>query len=287
MTMASIRAEEFASWIGRTRTVHDEITAFPLNALSATLDRDDPHGVAGTPVPPLWHWLYFLAIFRPGEMRPDGHAQGGEFMPPIPLPRRVWAGSKFIWNSGNPLRVGDQATRVSRIAEITPKEGKGGELVFVKLIHEFHNERGLSFTNEHLSAFRGTAKGEAKSEPAAADQVSAWHRQLVPDAVLLFRFSALMFNSHRIHFDWPYATREEKYPTLLVQGPLIATLLMDLLRRYTPGAAVRSLEFKAVRPAFVDRPLHLRGQAEGSKVRLWAADDEGRLIMSALAELEL
>jgi 3-methylfumaryl-CoA hydratase len=277
---------DFEGWIGRTRTAKDEITAFPLNALSATLDRDDALAVAGTPVPPLWHWLYFLPVFRPGEMRRDGHVTGGDFMPPIPLPRRVWAGSKFTWNRENPLRVGDRATRVSRIGPITRKEGKSGELVFVTLVHEYHNASGLCFSNHHLSAFRGEPKSEAKSEPALAEQASQWHRELVPDAPLLFRYSALMFNAHRIHYDAPYAIGEEKYPAILVQGPLLATLLMDLLRRSAPDAVVRSLDFKAVSSAFVDRPLHLRGQAEANKVRLWAGDNEGRLVMSAQAELE-
>lgn len=276
---------EFESWIGRTRTARDEITAFPVNALSATLDRDDAFAVAGTPVPPLWHWMYFLAIYRPDEMRRDGHPQGGDFMPPIPLPRRVWAGSKFTWNAENPLRVGDRATRVSRIDSITRKEGRSGELVFVKLVHDYQNDNGLCFTNDHLSAFRGEPKsGDTQAEPGIAEQASAWHRPLVPDAPLLFRYSALMFNSHRIHYDSPYAINEEKYPAILVQGPLLATLLLDLLRRNAPNVSVRSLDFKAVRSAFVDRPLHLRGEPEGTKVRLWAADDEGRLVMSATAE---
>ncbi len=282
-----MNSDEFDAWIGRTRTTHDEITAFPLNALAATLDREDPGAVAGTPVPPLWHWLYFLAIYRPGQMRRDGHVQGGDFMPPLPLPRRVWAGSKFTWNADNPLRVGDRATRTSRIDSITRKQGRSGELAFVKLVHEFHNANGLSFSNEHLSAFRGEPKGdEAKPGPVMADEASEWHRELVPDPVLLFRYSALTFSSHRIHYDVPYAVQEEKYPAILVQGPLLATLLMDLLRRHAPATVVRSLAFKAVRSAFVDRPLHLRGQPEDGKVRLWAADDEGRLVMSAQAELE-
>jgi 3-methylfumaryl-CoA hydratase len=280
-----MNAVDFDTWIGRTRTAHDEITAFPINALAATLDREDPFAVAGTPVPPLWHWTYFLAIYRPGEMRRDGHPQGGEFMPPIPLPRRVWAGSKFTWNADNRLCVGDRATRVSRIDSITRKEGKSGELVFVKLVHDYHNANGLCFTNEHLSAFRGEPKdGAAKPEPAVMEQSSSWHRVLVPDAPLLFRYSALMFNSHRIHYDAPYAIEEEKYPAILVQGPLLATLLLDLLRRNAPAAVVRGLEFKAVRSAFVNRPLHLRGEPEGNNVRLWAADDEGRLVMSAMAQ---
>jgi 3-methylfumaryl-CoA hydratase len=286
MTVDHSPPEELDAWLGRTSTVHDEITAFPLNALAATLDRDDAPAVAGTPVPPLWHWLYFLPTYRPHQIRHDGHAHGGEFMPPIPLPRRVWAGSRFTWDTDNPLRVGDRAKRTSRIDAIMPKSGKTGELVFVKVIHEYHNGAGLSFTNEHHSAFRGAARPDAPtSDPIAAASDAAWHREWVPDPVLLFRYSALMFNSHRIHYDWPYATREEGYPTLLVQGPLIATLLMDLLRRNAPHAAVRSLEFKAVHPSFVDRALRLRGQPDGEKVRLWASDNEDRLTMTASADI--
>ncbi len=279
--------KELETWLGRTRSVEDDITAFPLNALAGTLDTDNPRAVAGTPLPPLWHWLYFLPVYRPDETRHDGHALGGDFMPPITLPRRVWAGSKFIWNTANPLRVGDRARRVSRIESITPKEGSSGKLVFVKVVHEFHNELGLVLTNEHNSAFREAPKTEqSASKPIIAETEAAWHRELVPDSVLLFRYSALMFNSHRIHYDHPYTTGEERYPTLLVQGPLIATLLMDLLRRNAPRAVVRSVELKSVRPSFVDRPLRLRGQPDGNKVRLWAADDEGRLTMTAAAEVD-
>jgi len=282
------QAQDLEAWLGRAQTIQDDITAFPVNALAGALDRDDPRAVAGTPLPPLWHWLYFLPLHRPHEIRGDGHAHGGEFMPPIALPRRVWAGSKFTWKLDNPLRVGDQATRVSRIESITPKEGSSGRLVFVKVVHEFHNANGLSLTNEHNSAFREAPKaGQLPSEPVRAEPEAAWHRELVPDSVLLFRYSALMFNSHRIHYDHPYTIGDEGYPTLLVQGPLIATLLMDLLRRNAPDAAVRTLELKAVRPSFVDRPLHLRGQRDGNKVSLWAADDEHCLTMTAFAEVEL
>jgi len=289
MKTATPSMEDLTAWLGRTSSVHDEITAFPLNALAATLDRDDPPAVVGTPVPPLWHWLYFLRTHRPARMRRDGHPQGGDFMPPIALPRRVWAGSKFRWSADNPLRVGDKASRISRISAITPKSGSSGELVFVTVDHEFHNAAGLAFTNEHYSAFRGEAKPEkaAASAHIAAATDAIWHRELVPDSILLFRYSALMFNAHRIHYDWPYATCEEGYPAPLVQGPLIATLLVDLLHRNAPRAVLRGLEFKAVRPSFVDRPLHLRGQPDGDKIRLWAADDQGRLTMSASADIAI
>lgn len=287
MSVEAQRPNDLVTWIGRTRADEDDITAFPVNALAGTLGRPSADAAAGMPVPPLWHWLYFLPVLRPDETRHDGHARGDEFMPPISLPRRVWAGSTFFWKPGNPLRVGDRARRVSRIESITPKAGRSGELVFVKVVHEIHNAGGICLVNEHQSAFRGAAKQQgSEALPALTETDATWHRELVPDPILLFRFSALMFNSHRIHYDYPYAIGEEQYPALLVQGPLIAVLLMDLLQRNAPDAVVRSLEFKAVRPLYVGRPLHLRGCPEGDKVRLWASDDENRLAMTASAELE-
>jgi 3-methylfumaryl-CoA hydratase len=286
MMTPAFDATGMQDWIGRSMSVADQVTAFPINALSATLDREDPQASDGTAVPPLWHWLYFLPIHRSQELRHDGHVKGGEFMPPIPLPRRVWAGSRFEWNLENPLKVGDRATRVSRIASITSKSGRTGELAFVKVVHEFGNASGLCLTNEHLSAFRGAARPDAPtSAPEAAETKAAWHRAITPDELLLFRYSALTFNPHRIHYDWPYATGQEGYPTLLVHGPLIATLLADLLRRNAPDARVRSLELKSVLPSFVRRTLHLRGEPEGEQVRLWAADDTGALTMTASAQL--
>jgi len=285
---ADAPTHDVATWIGRTRRVTGDIAAFPVNALAATLGHASAGATDGTPVPPLWHWLYFLPLLRPEQTRHDGHALGDDFMPPIALPRRVWAGSTFFWKAGNPLRVGERVTRLSRIESITPKPGRSGELVFVKVVHEFHNPRGVSLINEHLTAYRGAPKESSSGDADAgrADTQAPWHRQLVPDAVLLFRFSALMFNAHRIHYDQPYATEQERYPALLVQGPLLAVLLLDLLQREAPRAALRSLEVKALRPAFVDRPLHLRGRPDGRSVHLWAADDEGRTTMSAKAELE-
>jgi len=196
----------------------------------------------------------------------------------------LWSGSKFTWKSSSLLRVGDQATRVSRITSITPKSGRSGELVFLTLVHEFHNDRGLSLTNEHQSVYRSAARsGASKSPPVLAETQAHWHREVAPDAMLLFRYSALTFNTHRIHFDQPYATGEEGYPILVIQRALIATLLLDLLRRAVPSASVTGLEFKAVRSTYAGRALHLRAKCDGEHVQLWAADDAGCLVMQALA----
>jgi 3-methylfumaryl-CoA hydratase len=274
-------------WIGRTETVSDEITAAPVRALAATLDRDDPLPQAGTPLPPLWHWLYFLPAHRAGEIGLDGHAKRGGFLPPVPLPRRMWAGGRLQWDIANPLRVGDAARRVSRIASVTHKSGRSGDLVFVTVVHEVHNAKGLSLGEQHDIVYRAAAQpGEAPPAPVAADGNAAWQRELTPDEVLLFRYSALTFNGHRIHYDRRYVTEVEGYPGLVVHGPLIATLLVDLVRRHVPGAKLRKFDFKALRPAFDGRALRVNGRPEGNTVALWAQDHEGWLTMKASAETE-
>ena len=279
--------QDLQQWVGRTETLHDDITAAPVRALSATLDRDDPAPARGTPLPPLWHWLYFLPMHRASEIGPDGHPRRGGFLPPVTLPRRMWAGGRFTWNNANPLRVGDEARRVSRIASVTSKSGRTGELVFVTVVHELHNAQGLSLTEEHDIVYRGAPQpGDPAPAPQAAEAGAPWQRELTPDDVLLFRYSALTFNGHRIHYDRRYVTEVEGYPGLVVHGPLIATLLLDLVRRNAPEAKVRRFEFKALRPTFDGRPMRVNGRAEGNNIALWAQDHEGWLTMKASAQTE-
>ncbi|MGJ7495371.1 FAS1-like dehydratase domain-containing protein [Variovorax sp. RT4R15] len=276
------------AWQGRSETFADGITAAPVRALSATLDRDDPLPEAGTPLPALWHWLYFLPHHRQSEIGPDGHARRGGFLPAVPLPRRMWAGGRLAWEAGNPLRVGDAVKRTSTIASVTHKAGRTGELVFVLVRHEVHNERGLALTEEHDIVYRAmAAPGEAAPPPTAAPTDATFSRDLLADDVLLFRYSALTFNGHRIHYDRRYVTEVEGYPGLIVHGPLIATLLVDLLRREKPEAALARFEFRAVRPTFDIAPfrVHGRPEADGKTFRLWAEDADGWLTMQATATL--
>ncbi len=275
-------------WVGRTETLTDDITAAPVRALSATLDRDDPPPVAGTIVPPLWHWLYFLPMHPAREIGPDGHAKRGGFLPPVPLPRRMWAGGRLEWDNANPLKVGDEARRTSRIVSVADKPGRTGQLVFVTVRHEVHNAQGLSLTEEHDIVYRNAPQpGDVAPAPTAADQGAPWQRELVPGDVLLFRYSALTFNGHRIHYDRRYVTQVEGYPGLVVHGPLIATLLVDLVRRNT-DAPLKRFEFKAVRPSFDGQPLRVNGKpsADGKSIALWSQDNEGWLTMKATAEME-
>ena len=276
------------SWIGKTETLSDDITAAPVRALSATLDRDDPAPVPGTALPPLWHWLYFLPQQRQSELGPDGHAKRGGFLPPVPLPRRMWAGGRLQWLQSNPLVVGDAVQRISRIESVTHKAGRTGDLLFVLVKHEVHNIRGLALTEEHDIVYRAAAQpNDRVPVPVAAEKGAAWQREIVPDDVLLFRYSALTFNGHRIHYDRRYVTQVEGYPGLMVHGPLIATLLVDLVRRHVPAAFIERFNFKAVRPTFDLHPFRLNGQPseDGKTVRLWAEDHECWLTMQATAEL--
>jgi 3-methylfumaryl-CoA hydratase len=281
-TLTAATLAELRAWEGRTETLHDEITAAPVRNLSATLDRDDPLPQPGTELPSLWHWLYFLPGHRQGEIGPDGHARRGGFLPPVPLPRRMWAGGRLTWHA--PLRVGESVERISRIASVTHKSGRTGDLLFVLVRHEVHNAHGLAVTEEHDIVYRAAAQpGDPVPPPQAAPTQAPWSREIVPDPVLLFRYSALTFNGHRIHYDRSYVTEVEHYPGLIVHGPLIATLLVDLARRERPDARVRSFSFKAVRPTFDLHPFRVCGMptADGQGAQLWAQDHEGSLTMQA------
>jgi 3-methylfumaryl-CoA hydratase len=279
--------EDLSAWIGRSETTQDTFNPPPVRALAATLDHEAAGVEAGTRLPPLWHWLYFLPLHRQSEIGADGHARRGGFLPPVPLPRRMWAGSQFTWHG--PLRVGDAVKRTSTIADVSQKAGRTGPLVFVKVKHELrcHGAAEPALTEFHDIVYREARQpGDVEPPPTAAPTDANWQRTIVPDDVLLFRYSALTFNGHRIHYDRRYVTEVEGYPGLIVHGPLIATLLMDLLQRHAPEAEVASFRFKAVRPTFDLHPFQLNGQREGNTVRLWAQDHDGWLTMDAVATLK-
>ncbi len=293
MTTASRTLDDAAlthlqAWTGRTEILTDDITAAPVRGLSATLDRDDDAPVPGTALPPLWHWLYFLPQHRQSEIGSDGHAKLGGFLPPVPLPRRMWAGGSLQWVQQNSLGVGDDVKRISRIESVTHKVGRSGDLAFVLVKHEVHNAKGLALSEAHDIVYRAAAQpGEPVGQPVPAEKGAAWQREITPDEVLLFRYSALTFNGHRIHHNRKYVTEVEGYPGLIVHGPLIATLLVDLVRRHAPGAFIRCFNFRAVRPTFDLHPFRLNGRPSenGKTVQLWAEDHEGWLTMQATAEL--
>lgn len=273
------------TWEGRSESVTDLITAAPMRGLSAMLDRNDPESEHGA-LPPLWHWLYFLPRHQQSELGPDGHAMLGGFLPPVPFPRRMWAGGRLHWHA--PLHVGDAVKKISRVKRVQHKQGRSGELLFVMVSHEIHNDKGLCVSEEHDIVYRPLQTASANDiSPVYASRPHAWARHIVPDDVLLFRYSALTFNAHRIHYDRRYCMETEGYPGLVVHGPLLATLLLDLLR-LNSQQDIASFDFKAVHPCFEcadQRPIHLHGQphADESGVDLWVQDHEGQVNMQATA----
>ncbi|MGU3628374.1 FAS1-like dehydratase domain-containing protein, partial [Comamonas sp. C24C] len=225
---------------------------------------------------------------RQSEIGPDGHPRRGGFLPPVPLPRRMWAGGRLRWETDNPLRLGQEVQRVSTIRSVQHKTGRSGELLFVLVEHRFSNQDGLALVEEHDIVYRAAARpGDPvppPQQPSLAGQ-AAWSRTIVPDDILLFRYSALTFNGHRIHYDRQYVTQVEGYPGLIVHGPLIATLLLDLLRRNLQGAKVVTFDFKALRPTFDLHPFSVHGKPreDSRTIDLWAQDHEGLLTMQATA----
>jgi 3-methylfumaryl-CoA hydratase len=283
--MSDIDIDYLRQWIGRSETRHDRVGATQVAAMSATLDRDDPMPKDGDELPPLWHWMFFASLTRHRDIGADGHTKLGGFLPPVPLPRRMFAGGRFRFH--HPLRAGDDIERVSTVRQITAKQGRSGQMVFVTVQHDVSDARGVAITEEHDIVYREAAQaGAAQAQPKPAPDDAAFSRRIDPDPVLLFRYSALTFNGHRIHYDRTYVTEVEGYPGLIVHGPLIATLLVDLLRRNMPDAVLRGFSFRALRPLFDTHHFSVCARREsGSGVALWARDHEGWLTMQANAEL--
>ncbi len=275
--------DHLRGWVGRSETREERLAPFPANALAATLDRGDPPYVEGDALPPLWHWLHFLPVSPLAEAGPDGHPARGGFLPPVPLPRRMWAGSRLAFP--RPLRIGETSRRVSTVTKVEHKTGKTGDLVFVTVRHELSGEEGLAIEEEHDIVYRGLpAPGAPSPAPVPPPQEPGWRFVIQPDPVLLFRYSALTFNSHRIHYDLDYVTKVEGYPGLIVHGPLIATLLLDGLRRAHPERRVAHFAFRAVAPVFHQDEFAVAGTLANGEARLWA-EKAGALTMEATAQV--
>jgi 3-methylfumaryl-CoA hydratase len=267
--------------IGNTLELHDEIARWPLQALAATLNRPVPDAL-----PPLWHWLYFLPTVPSNEISADGHPKRGGFLPDTGLPRRMWAGGRLTFPGA--LRPGQRAVRKSTITNVVEKTGRTGRLLFVTVLHSVRSEGKLLIEEEQDIVYRDQpATGEVKVAMTEAPRNEAIKETVALDTVTLFRYSALTFNSHRVHYDMPYTTAEEGYPGLLVHGPLIATLLTEFLGRVAGADAIERFEFKAVSPTFAHESIDLclLPAADANAVQLWARNARGALAMSAVARL--
>lgn len=274
--------EHLKAWIGKSEEQTDIAAFAPLAGLAATLDHLDPPWRQGE-VPPLGHWLYFLPRAPQHEIGPDGHAKRGGFLPPVDLPRRMWAGGEFEFLT--PIPVGAPIERRSLIAHVEHKTGRSGDMVFVRVEHEISTQGIMAIREVHTIVYRA-APGDSQPAPSQTTPPPGpeFRRDIAPDPVLLFRYSALTFNGHRIHYDRSYCEQVEGYPGLIVHGPLTATLLMDLYLRERPHSAISAYRFRALRPLFDINPFTVCGRHKQDGAELWALDHEGQIAMKA--ELE-
>lgn len=272
----------WADWVGRTQSQSDVLTPGLLARFRATIDSAALGDTAGQAI----HWCLCLPDAATAGLDRDGHPMRGGFLPPVPLPRRMWASSTVSFVA--PIAAGTSVHRHSTIVSVTEKQGGSGPLVFVEIGHKTFTGSSLCIDEVQTIVYRDAAKAAPTPAPADADpDLVDWtmHRRLVPGAPLLFRYSALTFNSHRIHYDLPYAQQEEGYRGLVVHGPLIATLLLDLAARHIGDNGLSQFSFRAQSPAFADEALHLVGRTSGTSVALAALGSDGRTIMSAEGRL--
>jgi 3-methylfumaryl-CoA hydratase len=273
----------YEEWIGREEERSERILGSVVEAMAATLDLERAPQ-AGEALPPGWQWLFFNPVVRRNALGIDGHPRRGGFLPPIELPRRMWAGSRIRYLADLP--VGAQATRRSRILKIENKAGKSGSLSFLTVEHTTSRDGTPCICEEQDIVYReATPPGAATARaPKRHDGVPQWSRGCEPDTTLLFRFSALTFNGHRIHYDQSYARNEEGYPDLVVHGPLTATLLQQFALEHGAGRPLARFDFRGASPLFVGRAFQLEGrQVEDGVLELWARGPDGELAMSATA----
>jgi len=269
---------EFDSWIGKSQSVVDVLEPARSNALSVALGGDGALK-AGEELPLLHHWLYFWDVKPPQGLGTDGHPAKGGFLPPVALPRRMWAGGRLTFLK--PLHVGDTVTKTSTILSVTEKTGRSGTLVFVTVQHELDAGDGVAIREEQDLVYREPAAGSLPAPVAGPAPAAAWAETLDPNSVLLFRYSALTMNGHRIHYDRPYAIEEEAYPALVVHGPLQATLLIDLAARKL-SAPITGFDFRGEKPAFDGAPLHVCGDVTDDGAEVWTQQGEARNMVATV-----
>jgi 3-methylfumaryl-CoA hydratase len=272
-------------WIGEKETAIDYVTVPTVHRLSALLDRDDPFPKMGDVLPIGWHAILFPRVVRQSQIGPDGHPARGDFLPPIPLPRRMFAGKTVTFASD--LRVGDEVRRESTIQDVELKQGRTGEMIFLTVKTDILSPRGLAITELQKIVYREAPDPSAKpTPPQAPPGKPLWEKKLTPDTVMLFRFSALTFNGHRIHYDLPYVTKEEGYPGLIVNGNLTTLMMFEIAREHAGRRIVR-FSSRNVSPLFVGRQLHVCGMPvePGKSVKLWVTNDQGGVALTADAEL--
>lgn len=277
---ANREQENVQDWVGREMWQHDILHAQPARFMQATLDRD-PSFEDGDCLPPLWHWLYFLEARRTGELGRDAHPKKGSFLPPVSLPRRMWAGGRFTFHA--PLILGKKASKRSVISAINPKVGRSGRLCFVTVLHEIRQDGKLMLVEEQDIVYREDPDPQdAGPTPKPAPDTAEFSYEIEPSEVMLFRYSALTFNGHRIHYDADYAREVEGYDGLVFHGPLTATFLIDLACSVMTSAPT-VYSYRGVSPLTGLVPFTVEGRRDGETLALWAKHRDGALAMTATA----
>lgn len=267
----------------------DFITPDVLNRMSLTLDYDMEFS-EGDVLPKLWHWLYFLPRVKASEAGVDGHPKTGGFIPAIEgLDRRMWAGSRFWFH--NDMVASKEAIKESEVVKVTEKQGRSGRLGFVLVRHEYYQDDKHILSEEHDIVYKQEPESDTTVEMVnaglkAPEKTAQWSETIVPDPLLLFKYSALTFNGHRIHYDRDFCKKDFGFPGLVVHGPLLSTLLMELVRKNLPQANVLEYAFRAKGPVFEFQPFKVEGCQEGNKIFLWVVNDSGLETMSAEAVID-
>jgi len=287
-------------WVGRSQSRTEVIHSVQVRQLAATLN--DAQRLAtpdAAPLPAGWHWAYFNPLEVQAGLSDDGHPRRGDFMPPVDLPRRMWAGSRLTWSRA--FKVGARVTRQTRIDKVVHKPGRSGDMVFVTLAHQYHDADGLLLEEEHDIVYRDAPSQSEKADltdlgararagEQAFERVGSQHATVHPDAVMLFRYSAATFNGHRIHYDSDYCRDVEGYPGLVVHGPLIATLLLGFVENtLARGRFIRSFAFRAKRPTFDLGPFHLHAATSGADSKamdVWSTNNVGEVGLDAQVVLD-
>ncbi len=276
--MNAPNAHSWVDWIGRTQTGQDRLTAGQVAGLCATLDRETPEVWAPQGI----HWLCAPTRAPRGQLGADGHALLEDFLPPVDLPRRMWASSQMEFLA--PIAAGCRIERTSRIKTVSEKTGASGPLTFIEVEHGFSADDVPCVHEVQTLVYRAAQRGaidRPREERSSADW--PWIARWPTDPVLLFRYSALTFNGHRIHYDLPYATAVEGYPGLVVHGPLMATLMLDLCERQLGANRLTRFSFRGLGPAFCGETLVVGGRAEGEHIELIVLTDGGRTVMTGQA----
>jgi 3-methylfumaryl-CoA hydratase len=274
--------DHLRQWIGRSTQASDIVTAQLVRGLRATLFLEIGEPKPGDAAPFTTHWCLAQPVFPASELGPDGHPARGGFLPPVPLPRRMWAGGELEFI--DTLRVGDEATRTSRIADVTLKSGSTGTLCFVSVNHEITTPRGIAIRERQDIVYRDVSPASsAPVKPAGAPPTAQHHETHIADTVLLFRYSALTFNGHRIHYDRDYVTKVEGYPGLVFHGPMQAALLVEFAAKLRGGSVPKKFAYRGVQPLFEGGEFSVNANPTDSGMDFWTANSERQPTMKGTA----